>query len=50
MCDRDSGTTVDATRFDKPAETLTPIANLGWSLWLAATGIALLVKSDCEHR
>jgi hypothetical protein len=27
----------------KVAETLTPIAYVAWSLWLAATGVALLV-------
>jgi len=27
----------------KPAEQLTPIAYIGWSLWLVATGIALVV-------
>ena len=27
----------------KPAERLTPVAYIAWSLWLIATGVALLV-------
>jgi hypothetical protein len=27
----------------KPAERITPVAYVAWSLWLLATGVALLV-------